>query len=139
MQILFLPVVIIIVRRITVHSNSNFYKGLPMLTPDRSKCRQGQIWLTYYLLVAFQINHTKSCLFLDINYQAPIILVPKFGIQTIIQCCVSGFGIRCLFDPWIRDLGPWIQTLILESLVTIFCVKLKNTIILSELAKICFC
>jgi hypothetical protein len=25
-----------------------------------------------------------------------------------IQCCGSGSGIRCLFDPWIRDLG-WVK------------------------------
>jgi hypothetical protein len=25
------------------------------------------------------------------------------------QCCGSGSGIRCLFDPWIRDPG-WIES-----------------------------
>jgi WD40 repeat protein len=29
------------------------------------------------------------------------------------QCCVSGSGIRCLFDPWIRDLG-WVKKLDLD-------------------------
>jgi hypothetical protein len=44
-----------------------------------------------------------------------------------------GFGIRCLFDPWIRDPGsgigffrisdPGYQNHIFESFVTIFCIK----------------
>jgi hypothetical protein len=44
-----------------------------------------------------------------------------------------GSGIRCLFDPWIRDPGsgigffrisdPGSQNHIFESLVTIFCIK----------------
>jgi hypothetical protein len=25
------------------------------------------------------------------------------------QCCGSGSGIRCIFDPWIRDLGSGID------------------------------
>jgi hypothetical protein len=37
------------------------------------------------------------------------------------QCCGSGSGIRCLFDPWLSDPGS--QTRIFESLVTIFWVK----------------
>jgi hypothetical protein len=41
--------------------------------------------------------------------------------ETFKQCCGSGSGIRCLFDPWIRDPGS--QTHIFESLMTIFCVK----------------
>jgi hypothetical protein len=52
MQILFLPIALIIVLRL--HFNSNFYNELHMLTPDRSKGRQGQIWLTYYLQEAFE-------------------------------------------------------------------------------------
>jgi hypothetical protein len=50
------------------------------------------------------------------------------------QCCES--GIRCLFDPWIRDLEqfyPGSQTHIFESLMTIFCVK--SSIILCKLTK----
>jgi hypothetical protein len=30
-------------------------------------------------------------------------LIKKFQL-TYPQCCGSGSGIRCLFDPWIRDL-----------------------------------
>ena len=48
------------------------------------------------------------------------------------QCCGSGSGIRCLFDPWIRDPGIGFfripdlgsPTNIFESLVTIFWVKM---------------
>jgi hypothetical protein len=50
------------------------------------------------------------------------------------QCCGSGSGIRCLFDPWIRDLGS--QTHTFESLVTIFWVKSSR--ILWKLAQIFF-
>jgi hypothetical protein len=54
------------------------------------------------------------------------------------QCCGSGSGIRCLFDPWIRDPG-WVKSQvpdpgfgselnnldhISESLETIFWVKI---------------
>ncbi len=45
------------------------------------------------------------------------------------QCCVSGSGIRCIFDPWIRDPG-WVKNQdnisdhISESLETIFWVKI---------------
>jgi hypothetical protein len=38
----------------------------------------------------------------------------QFG-KNDIQCCGSGSGIRCRFDPWIRD--PGFQTHIFESLV----------------------
>jgi hypothetical protein len=57
------------------------------------------------------------------------------------QCCGSGSGIRCLFDPRIRD-PEWVfpdpgsQTHSFESLVTIFCVK--SSIILWKLTQI-FC
>ncbi len=38
----------------------------------------------------------------------PHLLLSLFGkvcsaFETIYQCCGSGSGIRCLFDPWIRD------------------------------------
>ncbi len=60
------------------------------------------------------------------------------------QCCGSGYGIRCLFDPWIRDPGirnrcfpdPGSQTHTFESLVTIFWAK--SSIILWKLAQIFF-
>jgi hypothetical protein len=48
-----------------------------MLTPDRTSVDKDKYGL---LTVAFESNHTKSRLFLDLNYQAPFILVPKFGI-----------------------------------------------------------
>ncbi len=35
----------------------------------------------------------------------------KVYVDTLLdcgQCCGSGSGIRCLFDPWIRDLG-WVE------------------------------
>jgi hypothetical protein len=60
------------------------------------------------------------------------------------QCCGSGSGIRCLFDPWIRD-PEWVYsgsrisdsgslTHIFESLVTTF--RVKSSIILLNLAQI---
>ncbi len=67
-------------------------------------------------------------------------------ILGINQCCGSGSGIRCLFDPWIRDpekvfsgsriSDPGSQTHIFESLVTIFWIK--SSIILLKLAQIFF-
>jgi hypothetical protein len=44
----------------------------------------------------------------------------------IFQCCGSGSGIRCLFDPWIRDRffpDPGSQDHIFKSFLTIFLVK----------------
>jgi hypothetical protein len=29
-------------------------------------------------------------------------------VGRLLQCCVSGSGIRCLFDPWIWDPG-WVK------------------------------
>jgi hypothetical protein len=60
------------------------------------------------------------------------------------QCCGSRSGIRCLFDPWIRDPGIGFfripdlgsPTHIFESLVTIFWVK--SSIIFRKLAQIFF-
>ncbi len=61
----------------------------------------------------------------------------------VMQCCGSGSGIRCLFDPWICDpekifsgsriSDPGSQTHIFESLETIFWVK--SSIILWKLAQ----
>jgi hypothetical protein len=42
-----------------------------------------------------------------------------------LQCCGSGPGIRCFFDPWFPDLGPGSQTHTFESLMTIFWVEKK--------------
>jgi hypothetical protein len=57
------------------------------------------------------------------------------------QGCESGSGVRCFFDPWIRDMfipdpGSWIpdsRPITYESFVTIFWIK--STIILCRLAK----
>jgi hypothetical protein len=58
--------------------------------------------------------------------------------QTLKQCCGSGSGIRCLFDPWIgirnrffpdpgsRISDPGSQTHIFESLVKVFWAKNLN-------------
>ncbi len=43
------------------------------------------------------------------------------SLNYIIQCCGSGSGIRCLFDPWIRTNNA---DHISESLGTIFWVKM---------------
>jgi hypothetical protein len=32
----------------------------------------------------------------------------QLGKKRVNQCCGSGSGIRCLFDPWIRDPG-WVK------------------------------
>jgi hypothetical protein len=57
----------------------------------------------------------------------------RWVLIILIQCC--GSGIRCLFDPWIRD-PRWVKNLdpdsgpdcIFESLETIFRVKLLKKI-----------
>jgi hypothetical protein len=59
----------------------------------------------------------------------------EVGTRDLEQCCGSGFGIRCFFDPWIRNTG-WtknlnpdlgtrmnIQDHISEILETVFWVK----------------
>jgi hypothetical protein len=59
------------------------------------------------------------------------------GAQTFFQCCGSGSGVRCLFDPWCRDPGSGmgkksrsgsgmgnIPDHIFESLETIFWIKI---------------
>ncbi len=57
-----------------------------------------------------------------------IILLTNPRSRDQMQCCGSGSGIRCLFDPWIRD-PEWVfpdpgsQTHIFESLLTIIWVK----------------
>jgi hypothetical protein len=33
----------------------------------------------------------------------------SYRIRIHNQCCGSGSGIRCLFDPWIRDPG-WVES-----------------------------
>jgi hypothetical protein len=40
---------------------------------------------------------------LTFHYNADLDLAPH---QRNMQCCGSGSGIRCLFDPWIRDPNP---------------------------------
>jgi hypothetical protein len=62
-------------------------------------------------------------------------LIPDPGSGAFLT---PGSGIRCLFDPWIPDLGSWIsdpgsQAHIFESLVTIFWVK--SSLILRKLAQ----
>jgi hypothetical protein len=47
------------------------------------------------------------------SFRQVSLLIPHLGTltkvsgdvqcRTIYQCCGSGSGIRCLFDPWIRD------------------------------------
>jgi hypothetical protein len=45
----------------------------------------------------------------EISSQPP--LPPEIEVTEISsrQCCESGSGIRCLFDPWIRDPG-WVES-----------------------------
>jgi hypothetical protein len=65
----------------------------------------------------FSTIHLDCCFYshpnLGFSYVDPLaldtlILVAGSGVLEIdyyCQCCGSGSGIRCLFDPWIRDLG----------------------------------
>ncbi len=55
---------------------------------------------------------------------------------SLFQCCGSGSGIRCLFDPWIPDLGSRIPRPYFEELFENFLVKSSR--ILWKLAQIFF-
>ncbi len=64
----------------------------PRATPGSARTAQRTASLLQLLAAAFQL--LANPLFL--------LLLKKHGFK---QCCGSGSGIRCLFDPWIQDPG----------------------------------
>jgi hypothetical protein len=55
------------------------------------------------LLVTSSPDNTLKMWVFDMADGGGRLLRYREGDYFLLQCCGSGFGIRCLFDPWIRD------------------------------------
>jgi hypothetical protein len=76
-----------------------------MARSDRSCVQRFLFIRSYHCLV-------ESCCRINLHRFRTFFCIKMWKVLCNFQCCGSGFGIRCLFGPWIRDQG-WVKIRIL--------------------------